>query len=227
MFPVAVGAFNLEVINLFDRFGVAENVVGAAPDVAAEQKAVQATGVANVEDNLRGAKDVPGITKSNGDTVDDRKGTVVVDGHKLANRPFSIRGGIKGLDRRLAFLRPFFGDKLGVGALNFGGIFEHDRGEVARGERAVNVSGVALATEVWQITAVVDVRVAEDNGIELLRIEREIAITLDGFVTFALEQPAFEEEALLIDFEQKEGAGCGAGGAEEVDLHGVRMMRRI
>ena len=73
----------------------------------------------------------------------------------------------------------------------------------------------------------VDVRMAEDDGIELLRIEREIAITLDGFVTFALEQPAFEEEALLIDFEQKEGAGCGAGGAEEVDLHGVRMMGKV
>src|SRR6266513_3173974 len=227
MFPVAVGAFNLEVINLFDRFGVAENVVGAAPDVAAEQKAVQATGVANVEDNLGGAKDVPGIAKSNGDTVDDREGTVVIDGHELANRPFSIRGGIKRLDRRLSFLRPYFGDKLGVGALNLGGIFEHNRGEVARGERAVNVSGVALAAEVWQIAAVINVRVAEHDCVERLRVEWKITVALDGFVAFALEQPAFEEEALLIDFEQKEGAGCGAGGAEEVDLHGVRMMRRI
>ena len=142
-----------------------------------------------------------GIAKSSGNTVDDRDGTVVVDGHELTNGLFSILGRIKRLDRRLAFLRPFFGDILGVSALNFGGIFEHNRGEIARGERAVDVSVVALATEVWQIAAMVDVRMAEDNGIDLLRIERKIAITLDGFVTFALEQAAFEEEALLIDFE--------------------------
>src|SRR6266480_7508996 len=160
MFTVAVSAFDLQVVNALNALRITQDVVVAAADIAAEQKAARATGVANVEDNLRGAKDVAGIAKSNGDTVDDREGTVVVDGHELANGPFSIRGSIKRLDRRLAFLRPLFGDKLGVGALNFGGIFEHNRGEIARGECAVNVSGVALAAEVWQIAAVINVRVA-------------------------------------------------------------------
>jgi hypothetical protein len=80
-----------------------------------------------------------------------------------------------------------------------------------------------LATEVWQIAAVVDVRMAEDDGIELLRIEREIAITLEGFVTFALKESAFEQEPLLIDFEEEHRSSRRAGGAEEVDLHGARM----
>src|SRR5438034_9334804 len=125
MFPVAVRAFDLQVVNLLNALRIAQDVVVTAADVAAEQKAVRATGVANVEDNLRGAKDVPGIAKSNGDTVEDREGTVVVDGHELANRPFSIPGRIKRLDRRLAFLRPLFGDKPGVAASHSRGLLQH------------------------------------------------------------------------------------------------------
>src|SRR2546429_1276170 len=93
MFPVAVGALDLQVVHVLNALRIAQDVVVAAANVAAEQKAVRATGVANVEDDLRGAKDVPGIAKSNGDTVEDREGTIVVDGHELANRPFSIQIG--------------------------------------------------------------------------------------------------------------------------------------
>src|SRR5256885_1163011 len=73
MFPIAVGAFDLQVVDLFNALRIAQNVIVAAANVAAEQEAVRAMSVANVEDDLRGAKDVTGIAKSNGDTVEDRE----------------------------------------------------------------------------------------------------------------------------------------------------------
>ena len=47
----------------------------------------------------------------------------------------------------------------------------------------------------------IDVRVAEDHRVERLRVERKVAIELDGFVAFTLEQAAFEQEPLPVDFE--------------------------
>src|SRR2546429_6386660 len=227
MFAIAVGAFDLEAIHIFHRRRVAQDVVVAAPEVAAEKATVVALRLAHVEDDLRGPENVSGIAESDGDTVQDREGTVVVDGHELADSFLRVFGGIERLDGWQTFLRSFFGDILGVGALDLGGIFEHDRGQVARGERAVDVPGVTLAAEVRQIAAVVDVRVAEDDGIQRLGVEGKVAVPLDGFVAFALEQSALEQEPLPVYFEKEHRAGRGAGGAEEVDFHGVRMAGEI
>jgi hypothetical protein len=66
-------------------------------------------------------------------------------------------------------------------------------------------------------------RVAENDGVERLRVERKIAVAFDGFVTPALKQAAFEQQPPLIQFQKKHRSGRRAGGAEEVELHGARM----
>src|SRR2546426_9687793 len=101
--------------------------------------------------------------------------------HELAQGLFGIPGRVEWFDWRQTCPGPFFGDILRVGALNFGGVLQHDGGKVPRGERAIDVSGVALAAEVWQIPAVVDMRVAENDGVELFRVEREVAGPPGGF----------------------------------------------
>ena len=69
----------------------------------------------------------------------------------------------------------------------------------------------------------VNVGVAQHDRVEGLRVEWKVAIALDGFVAFALEQAAFEEEPLPVDFEQEHRAGRRAGRAEKTDFHAVRM----
>ena len=69
----------------------------------------------------------------------------------------------------------------------------------------------------------VDVGVAQHDRVEGLRVEWKVAIALDGFVAFALEQAALEEQPLPVDFEQKHRAGRRAGRAEEMDFHALRM----
>ena len=98
----------------------------------------------------------------------------------------------------MAFLR----DKLGVILLDPRRVFEHDAGQVARGERAVDVPLEAVAAKVRQVATVINVRVAQHHRVHLPRIKREIAIALEGFLAPALEQAAFEQQPPAVDFQQ-------------------------
>src|SRR2546425_7305495 len=211
MFTVAVGAFDLEVVHVLNRLRVAQDVVLATADVAAEKKPVFAAGLANVEDDLSGAEDVTGVPERDRHTVDHREGAVVVEGYELAHGLFGVPGSVEWFDWRQACPGASFGDILRVGALNFGGVLQHDGGKVPSGERAVNIAEVALVAKVWQIPAMVDMRVAEHDGVEPFRVERKVSVPLDGFAAFALEQTALEQKPSPVEFEQKHGAGRRAG----------------
>jgi len=106
-------------------------------------------------------------------------------------------------------------------AADFRRVFEHDAGQIAGGKGAVDVALEALAAEVGQIAAVVDVRVAQDHGVNLPRVEGKAAVTLGGLLAMPLEQAAFEQEPLAVDLDQVHRAGGGAGGAEEMNFHRI------
>jgi hypothetical protein len=65
----------------------------------------------------------------------------------------------------------------------------------------------------------INVGMAQDNGVQLLRIERKTAISLDGILAPSLEQAAFEQQSLPTDFDQVKRAGSCASGPEKVDKH--------
>src|SRR5581483_12478326 len=95
-----------------------------------------------------------------------------------------------------------------------------------RGEGAMDVAGVTLPAEVGQVARVVHVRVAEDDGIDLFRIERKTTIAPGRFFPMALEKAAFEQQFFPVDLEEIHRAGRRAGGAEKVDFHGGKMRFR-
>ena len=125
-----------------------------------------ASGFAHVENHLRRTQNVAGIAEGDRHSVDDREGAIVIDGNELAHGLGGVLGRIERFDRRLTFLGPFFGNVFGVRALNFGRVLEHDRGEIARRERGADISGVAMAAEVGQVAAMINVRMAEDHRVE-------------------------------------------------------------
>src|SRR5206468_7830483 len=98
MLPVPIGAFDLEAVHILDRLRVAQNVVVASADVAAEKKAACAARFMNVEDHLGGAQDVTGIAEGYSDAVEHGKYAIIVDGNKLANGLLRVAGGVKRLD---------------------------------------------------------------------------------------------------------------------------------
>ena len=219
MLARAIGALDLQVIHVLHRLRVAQDVVVAAPDVAAEEIAELAPVLADVQHHLRRAQDVARVAEGDRDAVGHRERAVVVDADKLPDRLLGVGGGVKRLDRREALLGALLGDERGVIALDLGRILEHDAGEVARGKGAVDVSLEALAAEVRQVAAVIDVRVAQDHRVDLLRVEGEVAVALDGFAAPALEQAALQQQPLAVEFQEIHRPGRRAGGAEEMNSH--------
>ena len=120
-------------------------------------------------------------------------------------------------------LGALLGDKRGVIALDLGRVFQHDAGQVARGERAVDISLEPLAAEVRQVAAVINMGVAEDDCIDLLWVERKIAVALDGFTPPTLKQAALQQEPLPIQLKEIERAGGRASRAEEMNSHGEEI----
>jgi len=227
VFASAVGGFDLQIIHVFGRLRVAENFVVAAAHVAAEQVPEFPAAFTHVQDHLRRTENVPGIAERDGDAIHDRERPLVADGDELVQRFLRIGDGVKRFDRRLVFFRTLFGDERGVVHLDVRGVHEHDAAQVARGEGAMDVAGVSLLHQIRQVARVIHVRVAQDDGVNLLRIERETAVALDGFLAMALEETAFEQQPFAVDLEQIHRAGGGARRAEEVDLHGEKMLKEL
>jgi DNA-binding phage protein len=60
---------------------------------------------------------------------------------------------------------------------------------------------------------------AQDDGVNLLRVKRKTVVAVDGFLAVALEQTAFEQQFLAVHLDLIHRAGGSARGAEEVDFH--------
>src|SRR5262249_33406564 len=135
---------------------------------------------------------------------------------ELSHRPVRVLTRVERLDERLAGFT-FLVEVLGVFLLNFAGIGHHDRGEVARRGRAVDGAVKALPDEVGQVAAVIDVRVAQDEGIYLSGAEWKMAVALARLVAFALVEAAVEQHTAAGGLDQVHRAGNRAGGAPESD----------
>ena len=160
------------------------------------------------------------IAKRGGHAVGDLNGAIVIESDELANGLFGIGSCVERFDWWQAFLGALFGNEFGVGALNLSGIFEHDAGEVARREGAVNITSKTVLNEIGKIAAVIDMRVAEDRGIDCFRIVMKSPIALSHFIAMTLEEAAFHKHALAIDLDEVLRTSGGAGGAVKMNSHG-------
>src|SRR5882724_731703 len=70
-------------------------------------------------------------------------------------------------------------------------------------------------------------RMAQDDGVHLPRVERQNFIELFRFLAMALEQPAFEQQFFAVDLDEIHRAGRGARRAEEMDFHARQFSHRL
>src|SRR4029077_5640005 len=114
MVAPTVRALDLKIIDIIDGLRIAEDVVFASANVAAEQITEFPSVFTYVQHDLRGAENVAGVPKSDRHTIKHREGAIVIDPNKLAHRLFSIRMRVKGFDRRQPMFRAFFRNERGV-----------------------------------------------------------------------------------------------------------------
>ena len=82
----------------------------------------------------------------------------------------------------------------GILFLNLGRIGEHDGEQVARRRRAVDGPAEALAKEIGQVAAMVDVGMAEDDCVDVPGREGEMLVALARLLTPPLEQAAVQKQ---------------------------------
>src|SRR5947207_2821332 len=98
--------------------------------------------------------------------------------------------------------------------LNASGVAEHDGRQVARGSRAVDRAVKTLADKIGQVAAVIDVGMAEDNGIERRRLKGEV--NFGARTPFAeTSGAAIQKDAFAAGLDKVHRTGNGLSGTEE------------
>ena len=216
-----VGGFDLEIIYVLNGNRVAQQFIAAAPDVAAEKVAEFPPTFLHVQNHLRRTEDVSGVAKGDGHAGHRLKRFFIIVRDELLHAFLGVRRGVKRLDRRLMFSRADFGNEHGVLLLNVRRVQQHDAAQIFCSGRAMDRAVVSFA-QARQLARVIQMRMAQDDGVHLLRVERQNFIERLRFLAMALEQTAFEQKFFAVDLDEIHGAGGRARRAEEVDFHWQR-----
>jgi hypothetical protein len=156
-----------------------------------------------------------------GRDVDSR---IVAHGAKQGPQTRDIVLVVQGFERRLAHSLPASVLALEVCELQAEGV-THDHPTQVEGRLgAEDRTGVTALREEREPTDVVEVGVADDDGIQVpARQRRDVAILGDR-LTVALVEPAIDQDAGALGRELECGSGHVGGGAVEVKLHHRRAM---
>jgi hypothetical protein len=92
-------------------------------------------------------------------------------------------------------------DMGGIFFLNFGRVREHDVEQIARGRSAEDRSVETLPGQGGQVAAVVDMGMAEDDGVDLVGMEGEVSIPLPRLLAASLVQPTIQQDFVISDFQ--------------------------
>ena len=219
VFAPAVRGFDLEIIHILNRLRVVQDFIAAPAHIAAEEVAELPAAFVHIQDHLRGAEDVPGIPEGRRHPLRHQDGATVADADELVKRLLGVGDRVKRRDGRQILFSALLGNKRRVLHLDTRRIHQQDAAEVAGGEGAMDVAGVALPHQVGQIARMIHVGVAQYQRIHGRRIEREMFVPLLHLGAMALEQSAFQQDLFAVDLDQVHRAGGGPRRAEVVDLH--------
>ncbi len=154
---------------------------------------------------------------------------MVADRLQLTERPRGVggrverqRGRVPGEPVAVRLARVFFLDVRRVG--------QDQRAELFRRWRAEDPAAKAGGHEPRQISAVIKVRMGQDDGVDGGRVDRQRLPVAEPQVLQALKQPAIDEDTPAADLEEVLGAGHRTGGAKkgqgERGAHRFRDIRR-
>src|SRR5262249_7600730 len=104
-------------------------------------------------------------------------------------------------------------------------IRQHECAEVARSRRAEDPAAIPLGHEARQIPAVIEVRVREDDGVDLRGVERQSRPVSQPKLLEALKQSAIDEDFAAIEIEKMLRPGDGSGRTEKRERrHAVTIL---
>jgi hypothetical protein len=195
--PIAVGRFEQQDVGLADGRGIRKDRPAVAAEIAAEQNRLPSY----PDPGVRGAQQMSGVDELDLETRNHRHGTVVAD------RLQSIEGA-GGVDFRVERLR---GDVFRVAMLirlprvlllNVRRIRKHERAQVARARRTKDAAAKALADQSRKVTAVIEMRVRENDGIDLRGGDRQRGPVTTPQLFETLKKSAIDQNPMVAEIEQ-------------------------
>src|SRR5690606_5804420 len=116
--------------------------------------------------------------------------------------------------------------ELGFFLLEPGAVAQQDLAQLARGFGRDDLSAKSVAHQRGQVAAVVEVRVAQHDAVDLARRQRKPRPVAIAQLLEPLEQAAVEQDLPTARVEQVARAGDGVGGAGERELHWKKSLTR-
>ena len=147
------------------------------------------------------------------------KAHVVGNADKVLQAARGVLAGVEGLDQRLAGPAPFLVHIGRVRFLDVRRIEQHDRAQVARGRRAQDHAPEAALDQRGNVARVINVRVRQDQDVDLGSVKGQVAVALKGLRAAALVQAAVHQDARPVHGHHVHRAGSGLRGAKKLYLH--------
>ena len=217
----AVGGLREDDVRPGQRLGVAEDGIGAAPQVARE---VDAEAVVPLQEHAGRAEDVARVPERGPEALDHVERLVVRMRAEALERTVHVLLDVERLDRGPRGVAALV-QVAGVGLVEVRRVGEHGPAQVAGGGGRVDATGVAAPDQGRQRTAVVDVGVGEDDGLEIVR-QAQMPVALLRFAARPLHQTAVEQHARPAEAQEVPAAGDGPRGTEGLEddgsvVHGI------
>ena len=212
---VAVGALRDQDVGVFGDLRVAQDGHAPPPQVAGVHQALTLAAFFHIEAGDGAAQHVASIEKGDLDARGYRKLQVVGNRHHVVEHLHHIVLVVERLHR----LHVHFAtldlavDIASIGFLDHRRVHEHGGAQVASGAGHVDGAGKAVFDQHRQSSAVIDVGVRQDNGVDLARIETQVLVLLNRFAAAPLHQAAIQEDRSVF-------------GAHQVFRPGNRFERR-
>jgi hypothetical protein len=135
--------------------------------------------------------------------------------------------GVERLEEFLALLLAPPVDELHVLFLDRGAVHEHYCAQVAGCRRAEDIALKSVPDQTGDPARVIDVGVGKNQAVDVLALAGIAAVSLEGFLAFALKHATVEHDGFAVNFDQVLRTGHGTGGAIEGNFHAVPLFIEI
>jgi hypothetical protein len=194
-----------------------------APDIAREQHRAMAPTLVELQEDARGAQNVPGVEESGAQAGPDLDGTAIIGG---STEPSD---GVERVDHRIEgrieLLGPAPQCALRVTTVLFlvemRRIQHHEPCQLAGGLRRDDLPAEAALHQEGQPAAMVEMGMRQEHAIERCGVESERSGIVLVELATALEQPAIDQDAAAAGLDEMAGTRDAPGGAVERELHGL------
>lgn len=220
---VTVGGLADEVVALREELRRAEDMAVEAPDVARVGDAFPLALLLDFERADGGAEHVPRVGEGEEDIIADAETAVVAHGDKVLHALLDVVVVVEGLHLGLVEAVHLLVVPADILRLYESSVLQHDSAEVARGRGGNDVAAEAAPVDVGEQPRVVDVGMGEDDIVDVLRFETEVAVGGIGLHAFALVHAAIKENAhAFFCGDEVLAAGNFLCSTEKLYFHGVR-----